>query len=220
MGLKIVRIFQGWPSSVNFHPDQIILKPQEVAVMKLVPKRGTIVPKMSTHPHRDNLSETLFGKTRRAVLSLLYSHIDDAFYLRQIVRAAGVGLGAVQRELKQLSNWSHLYGRPMIFFQLKQAKRSISALPCATGLSVCTLQNMSFTALIEPDTEKIFLMNLLRNLPNTMLADVVSGNYTTIGLSIGHTRKFCGQCPQNPKSCSTRSYNPPRNCRQRPQNWQ
>ena len=59
---------------------------------------------MSTHPLNDNLSETLFGKTRRAVLSLLYSHIGDAFYLRQIVRTAGVGLGAVQRELKQLSD--------------------------------------------------------------------------------------------------------------------
>src|SRR5512139_90932 len=59
---------------------------------------------MSTSDYRDNLSETLFGKTRRAVLSLLYSHVDDAFYLRQIVRTAGVGLGAVQRELKQLSD--------------------------------------------------------------------------------------------------------------------
>src|SRR4030043_1694042 len=85
----------------------------------------------------------------------------------------------------------------MIFFRLKQAKRSISVLPCATGLSVCTLQNMSFTVLIEPDTEKIFSMNLLRNLPNTMLVDVVPGNYTTIGLSIGHTRKYCGRWPQN-----------------------
>lgn len=72
--------------------------------MRFVPKKGTIVPKMSTYPHRDNLSETLFGKTRRAVFSLLYSHVDDAFYLREIVRAAGVGLGAVQRELKQLSD--------------------------------------------------------------------------------------------------------------------
>jgi predicted nucleotidyltransferase len=59
---------------------------------------------MSTFTYRDNLSQTLFGKTRRAVLSLLYSHVDDAYYLRQIVRAAGVGLGAVQRELKQLSD--------------------------------------------------------------------------------------------------------------------
>ena len=72
--------------------------------MKIVPKRGTIVPTMSTLPDSDNLSRTLFSKTRRAVLYLLYSHVDDAFYLRQIVRAAGVGLGAVQRELKQLSD--------------------------------------------------------------------------------------------------------------------
>jgi len=51
----------------------------------------------------DNLSAALFGKTRRAVLSLLYSHTDEAFYLREIARAAGLGLGAVQREVKRLS---------------------------------------------------------------------------------------------------------------------
>jgi len=73
-------------------------------VLQIVPKRGTIVPIMSTFPDTDNLSRTLFSKTRRAVLSLLYSHVDDAYYLRQIVRAAGVGLGTVQRELKQLSD--------------------------------------------------------------------------------------------------------------------
>ncbi|HSB06385.1 MAG TPA: ArsR family transcriptional regulator, partial [Thermodesulfobacteriota bacterium] len=58
---------------------------------------------MST-PRAEILSATLFGKTRRAVLSLLYSHVDEAFYLRQITRVAGVGLGAVQRELQQLLN--------------------------------------------------------------------------------------------------------------------
>ena len=51
----------------------------------------------------DSLSTTLFGKTRRAVLALLYSHVEEPFYLRQIARTAGVGLGAVQRELKKLS---------------------------------------------------------------------------------------------------------------------
>jgi predicted nucleotidyltransferase len=49
------------------------------------------------------LSSSLFGKTRRAVLSLLYSHTDESFYLREIARVAGLGLGAVQRELKRLS---------------------------------------------------------------------------------------------------------------------
>ena len=51
----------------------------------------------------DNLSATLFGKTRRAVLALLYSHADESFYLRQIARTADVGMGAVQREVKKLS---------------------------------------------------------------------------------------------------------------------
>lgn len=44
----------------------------------------------------------LFGKTRRAVLSVLYTHPDESFYLREIVRATNAGMGAVQREVKQL----------------------------------------------------------------------------------------------------------------------
>ncbi len=51
-----------------------------------------------------NLSTALFGKTRRAILSLLYGHADEAFYLRQIARTAGVALGGVQREVKNLSD--------------------------------------------------------------------------------------------------------------------
>jgi predicted nucleotidyltransferase len=52
----------------------------------------------------DLLSETLFGKTRRAVLSLLFSHADEKFYLRQLVRVAGGGIGALQREVKSLAD--------------------------------------------------------------------------------------------------------------------
>ena len=51
----------------------------------------------------DKLGPTLFGKTRRAVLALLYSHPDESFYLRQIARVTGAGMGSLQRELKQLS---------------------------------------------------------------------------------------------------------------------
>jgi predicted nucleotidyltransferase len=58
---------------------------------------------MGTPPENNNLSATLFGKTRRAVLALLYGHADEAFYIRHIVRVAGAGHGAVQRELKQLT---------------------------------------------------------------------------------------------------------------------
>ena len=50
----------------------------------------------------DKLSNTLFGQTRSAVLAVLYGHVDESFYLRQLVRATGSGKGAVQREVKQL----------------------------------------------------------------------------------------------------------------------
>jgi predicted nucleotidyltransferase/DNA-binding transcriptional ArsR family regulator len=79
------------------------MRGDEERELKFVPKRGTIVSTMSTFSETNNLSKTLFSKTRRAVLSLLYSNVEEAFYLRQIARSAGVGLGAVQRELKQLS---------------------------------------------------------------------------------------------------------------------
>ena len=59
---------------------------------------------MSTTIEHSKLSKTLFGKTRRAVLSVLYSHTDESFYLRQLVRITGVGVGAMQRELKQLTD--------------------------------------------------------------------------------------------------------------------
>jgi len=50
----------------------------------------------------NKLSEILFGKTRQAVLSLLYGHADESFYLRQILRVAGGGMGALQRQVNSL----------------------------------------------------------------------------------------------------------------------
>lgn len=46
----------------------------------------------------------LFGRTRRLILSLLFSRSDESFYLREIVRLTGAGLGPVQRELKLLAD--------------------------------------------------------------------------------------------------------------------
>jgi len=48
-------------------------------------------------------AKILFGKARRAILSLLFGRPDEAFYLRQIVRVCRLGLGPVQRELKLLA---------------------------------------------------------------------------------------------------------------------
>jgi predicted nucleotidyltransferase len=48
------------------------------------------------------LSDTLFGRTRGAVLSVLYGHVGESFYLRQLARLTGKSLGPVQREVRQL----------------------------------------------------------------------------------------------------------------------
>ena len=46
---------------------------------------------------------SLFGHTRSALLAMLYGHVDQSFYVRQLVRAIGAGHGALQRELKYLT---------------------------------------------------------------------------------------------------------------------
>jgi uncharacterized protein len=63
---------------------------------------STIVLGMRT-PHHFELSSALFGRTRRAVLGLLFTHPDDAFYLRELARRVGAGLGAVDREVSRLA---------------------------------------------------------------------------------------------------------------------
>jgi len=53
----------------------------------------------------DNLlCSGLFGKTRQAVLALLYGREDSSFYTKQILDAVKIGRGAVQRELKNLTD--------------------------------------------------------------------------------------------------------------------
>jgi predicted nucleotidyltransferase len=54
--------------------------------------------------HVGTLSNILFGQSRRSILALLYGHADEQFYLREIARRAGTGIGATQRELGQLTD--------------------------------------------------------------------------------------------------------------------
>lgn len=50
-----------------------------------------------------NGADALFSTTQRRVLELLYGNTDRRFYVNEIVRAAGQGVGATQRELEKLS---------------------------------------------------------------------------------------------------------------------
>ncbi len=61
---------------------------------------STLVLEMST---TTGLADLLFGRTRGAVLALLYGRSDQSFYTRQIAREVNASVGAVQRELENLS---------------------------------------------------------------------------------------------------------------------
>ena len=73
------------------------------ASLAYAPGMGTVVPIMgapeSSHKASQSVGSALFGKTQRALLALFFVRPEESFYLRQIVRLAGVGQGAAQREL-------------------------------------------------------------------------------------------------------------------------
>jgi len=54
---------------------------------------------MGTDHPPTSVGQALFGKTQRGLLALLFLRPEQSLYLRQIVRMAEVGQGAVQREL-------------------------------------------------------------------------------------------------------------------------
>ena len=64
---------------------------------------GIIMPNMGITDYENSLSSYLFNKTRRGLLALLFCRTDESFYVNQIVQRLGSGSGAVQRELKMMT---------------------------------------------------------------------------------------------------------------------
>ena len=61
---------------------------------------GTIKSEISMQS--TSLGDVLFTKTQKKVLGLLFGKPDETFYLNQIVRLAGVGKGAITRQLERM----------------------------------------------------------------------------------------------------------------------
>jgi predicted nucleotidyltransferase/DNA-binding transcriptional ArsR family regulator len=64
---------------------------------------GMIIPDMGMIDYEKKLYSYLFNKTRRNLLALLFGRPDESFYVNQIVQRLGNGSGAVQRELKMMT---------------------------------------------------------------------------------------------------------------------
>ena len=70
---------------------------------------GIRMPKMGTSKNltklapRGSLADALFSGTQQRVLGLLFGQPERSFYATELITLAGVGSGAVQRELASLS---------------------------------------------------------------------------------------------------------------------
>jgi predicted nucleotidyltransferase len=72
-----------------------------------MPKLGIFMPNMgrksSTAPARAGLADALFSGTRQRLLGLLFGQPSRSFYATELIGLAGIGSGAVQRELANLA---------------------------------------------------------------------------------------------------------------------
>lgn len=66
---------------------------------------GMMPPEIG-RPSPSGLADALFTSTQQRVLGLLFGQPDRSFYATEIIRLAGAGRGAVQRELKRLEESS------------------------------------------------------------------------------------------------------------------
>jgi predicted nucleotidyltransferase len=68
-----------------------------------MPKMGTSKNQTTTTLRSSNLADALFSGTQQRVLGLLFGQPERSFYATELINLAGVGSGAVQRELASLS---------------------------------------------------------------------------------------------------------------------
>jgi predicted nucleotidyltransferase len=72
-----------------------------------MPKAGMIVPILGAQPSsrwstQKSLADALLTKTQQRVLRVLFVQPDRSFYASELIRDAGTGSGAAQRELARL----------------------------------------------------------------------------------------------------------------------
>jgi predicted nucleotidyltransferase len=76
-------------------------------LLNLMPISGIIIPIMGmrrkpARSRRGSLADALMTRTQQRVLGRLFGHPDRTFYASELIREAGTGSGAAQRELAKL----------------------------------------------------------------------------------------------------------------------
>ena len=70
-----------------------------------MPNMGTkIKPRVSKTQKRTSLADALFSTIQQRVLAYLFGQPERSFFATELIRLAGGGSGAVQRELARLAD--------------------------------------------------------------------------------------------------------------------
>ena len=72
-----------------------------------MPTSGMLMPILGTKPslrrsRRRSLADALFTKTQQRVVGAIFGQPERSFYASELIREAGTGSGAAQRELAKL----------------------------------------------------------------------------------------------------------------------
>lgn len=78
-----------------------------------MPKMGMTSIRPLASAAKGSLAAALFSGTQRRVLGLLFGQPDRSFYATELIALAGVGSGAVQRELARLAQSGLVTVRPV-----------------------------------------------------------------------------------------------------------
>src|SRR5436190_21119845 len=114
-----------------------------------MPKSGTIIPTLGARPAslrstKTSLADALFTKTQQRVFRVLVGQPGRSFYASELIRDAGTGSGAAQRELARLEESGLIVARRIGHQKHYQAN---AASPLFTELRSIVLKTV---ALVEP----------------------------------------------------------------------
>ena len=86
--------------------------------------------------HVDASVDALFGRSRRAVIGLLFAKPHKELHLREIARLAGMSAPTIQRELNILTEAGLLNERRLSNHRLFSANRSNALFPWLEGVAM------------------------------------------------------------------------------------
>src|SRR5687767_3659379 len=85
---------------------RLLLAVHDTSSLIVIPNSGMIIPTLgatrSRRSTRKSLADALFTKTQQRVLRVLFGQPERSFYASELIREAGTGSGAAQRELARL----------------------------------------------------------------------------------------------------------------------